>query len=208
MRNLRRSHFQEIAIIFIRRAGVDIGAEPIPRHNGALHWSGASLGHGPPPSRVFNGHSSWSREFDGRRESAAFGDASREGRGKKSMRVTRSLVSVVDDDESVRESLPDLLKEFGFAVRAFSSPEEFLASDCVGQTSCLILDIAMPGMTGPALQQELKRRRQEIPIVFITAQRDEAVRSRLLEQGAVECLFKPFSDTALLQALNVALRVS
>ena len=124
------------------------------------------------------------------------------------MKVTRSLVSVVDDDESVRESLPDLLKEFGFAARAFSSAQEFLASDCVGQTRCLILDIAMPGMTGPGLQQELKLRRQDIPIVFITAQRDEGVRSRMLEQGAVECLFKPFSDTALLQALNVALRVS
>jgi FixJ family two-component response regulator len=124
------------------------------------------------------------------------------------MKVARSLVSVVDDDESVRESLPDLLREFGFAARAFSSPEEFLASDCVGETRCLILDIAMPGMTGPGLQQELRFRRQEIPIVFITAQSDEGVRSRMLEQGAVECLFKPFSDTALLRALNVALRVS
>jgi len=124
------------------------------------------------------------------------------------MKITDSLVSVVDDDESVRESLPDLLREFGFAARAFSSPEEFLASDCVGQTRCLILDIAMPGMTGPGLQQELKRRRQEIPIIFVTAQRDEAARSRLLEQGAVECLFKPFSDTALFKALNVALRMS
>jgi len=124
------------------------------------------------------------------------------------MNGTRSLVSVVDDDESVRESLPDLLKEFGFAARAFSSAQEFLASDCVGQTSCLILDIAMPGMTGPGLQHELKRRRQDIPIVFITAQRDEAVRSRLLEQGAVECLFKPFSDTALREALDAAFRPS
>jgi len=124
------------------------------------------------------------------------------------MKDTRLLVAVVDDDESVRESLPYLLKEFGFAARAFSSAQEFLASDYVGQTRCLILDIAMPGMTGPDLQQELKLRRQEIPVVFITAHRDEAVRSRMLEQGAVECLFKPFSDTALLQALNVALRVS
>jgi CheY-like chemotaxis protein len=147
--------------------------------------------------------------FDGCRERSRHSETpGDDGYGKKSMKVTRSLVSVVDDDESVRESLPDLLKEFGFAVRAFSSAEEFLASDCVGQTSCLILDIAMPGMTGPGLQQELKLRRQEIPIVFITAQRDETVRSRMLEQGAVECLFKPFSDTALLQALNVALRVS
>src|SRR5437016_12771946 len=124
------------------------------------------------------------------------------------MKITDSLVSVVDDDESVRESLPDLLREFGFAARAFSSAEQFLASDCVGQTRCLILDIAMPGMTGPGLQQEMKRRRQEIPIIFLTAQRDEAARARLLEQGAVACLFKPFSDTALLQALNVALRMS
>ena len=122
------------------------------------------------------------------------------------MIVKRPLVSVVDDDESVRESLPDLLREFGFAPRAFSSAEEFLASDCVGQTSCLILDIAMPGMSGPDLQQELKIRRQEIPIIFITAQRDEAVCSRVIEQGAVECLFKPFSETALLEALNAALR--
>ena len=122
--------------------------------------------------------------------------------------VTRSLVSVVDDDESVRESLPDLLREFGCAVQAFSSAEEFLASDCVGQTRCLILDVALPGMSGPALQRELKLRGQQIPIVFITAQKDEGVRSRVLDQGAVECLFKPFSDTALLEALNAALRVS
>ena len=120
--------------------------------------------------------------------------------------VTRPLVSVVDDDESVRESLPDLLAELGFAVQAFASAEEFLASDWVDQTRCLILDIAMPVMSGPDLQRELKLRGQEIPVVFITAQKDEAIRSRVLEQGAVECLFKPFSDTALLEALNAALR--
>jgi FixJ family two-component response regulator len=122
------------------------------------------------------------------------------------MTVTRPLVSVVDDDESVRESLPDLLKEFGFAARTFSSPEEFLASDWLGQTGCLILDIAMPGMSGPDLQQELKRRGHDIPIIFITASTDKSIRPRLLEQGAVECLFKPFSDTALLEALRVALQ--
>jgi FixJ family two-component response regulator len=121
--------------------------------------------------------------------------------------VMRSLVSVVDDDESVRESLPDLLREFGFAVRAFSSAEEFLASDCVGQTGCLILDIAMPGMSGPDLQRELTRRHQKIPTVFITAHSDEVIRPRVLEQGAVECLFKPFSELALLEAVNAALRV-
>jgi FixJ family two-component response regulator len=119
--------------------------------------------------------------------------------------VTHSLVSVVDDDQSVRESLPDLLREFGFAARAFSSAEEFLASDCVEETSCLILDVAMPGMSGPDLHRELTLRGQGIPVVFITAHETETVRPRLLEQGAVECLFKPFSDTALLESLRAAL---
>jgi len=117
-------------------------------------------------------------------------------------------VSVVDDDQSVRESLPDLLRQFGFAAQAFSSAEEFLASDCVGQTGCLILDVAMPGMSGPDLQRELIRRRQKIPIVFITAHGGETVRPRLIEEGAVECLFKPFSETALLAALKAALRAA
>ena len=119
----------------------------------------------------------------------------------------RSLVSIVDDDESVRESLPDLLMAFGFAAQAFSSAEAFLASDCVGQTSCLILDVSMPSMSGPDLQRELKRRGQDIPIVFITGRQDETIRPRVLEQGAVECLFKPFSDTALLDSVRTALRV-
>ena len=119
----------------------------------------------------------------------------------------RSLVSVVDDDESVRESLPDLLRQFGFAAEAFSSAEAFLASIAVSETSCLLLDVAMPGMSGPELQQELIGRQQEIPIVFITANGDKTVRPRLLAQGAVECLFKPFSEAALLDALNAALRM-
>jgi FixJ family two-component response regulator len=122
--------------------------------------------------------------------------------------VNRPLISVVDDDESVRESLPDLLREFGFTAQSFSSAEEFLASDYIGQTRCLVLDIAMPGMTGPDLQRELTRRRQEIPIIFITAHGDETVRPHMLEQGAVECLCKPFSETALLEALNAALQMN
>jgi len=116
------------------------------------------------------------------------------------------LVSVVDDDESVRESLPDLLRELGYEARAFSSAEEFLTSDFVDKTECLILDIAMPGMSGPDLQQELKRRPNKIPIIFVTAQKDEKVRPRMLAQGAVDCLFKPFSDTALLDSLKAAFR--
>jgi FixJ family two-component response regulator len=116
----------------------------------------------------------------------------------------RSLVSVVDDDESVRESLPDLIQEFGSAARAFASAREFLASDALNQTKCLILDVAMPGMTGIELQQELGLRGRSIPIVFITANRDESVRAKVLARGAAECLYKPFSDTALLAALRAA----
>src|SRR3954470_11373361 len=119
--------------------------------------------------------------------------------------VQGSLVSVVADDESVRESLPDLLRALGFAAQAFSSAEAFLASEFVSQTDCLILDIAMVGMSGPDLQQELARRRQSIPIVFITAHCDNTVRPRLLALGAIECLFKPFSDNALHEALTKAL---
>lgn len=118
---------------------------------------------------------------------------------------TRPLVSVVDDDESVRESLPDLLHEFGFAVAAFASAEEFLASGRLPETRCLILDVAMPGMSGPDLQRELLQRREEIPIVFITAHADQSVFPRLIERGAVACLRKPFSDTALREALDAAL---
>ena len=118
-----------------------------------------------------------------------------------------SLVSVVDDDESVRESLPDLLAQLGFAVQVFASAEDFLTSDAVAQTRCLILDIAMPHMSGPDLQDELRRRRQDIPIVFITGQRDEAIRPRMIERGAVDVLAKPFNEAALLQAVAAALRI-
>ena len=116
------------------------------------------------------------------------------------------LVSVVDDDESVRESLPDLLRLHGFAAEGFPSAEAFLASDLLPETRCLLLDVAMPGMSGPELQQELAARKHHMPIVFITAHGDRDTRARLLAQGAVECLAKPFSEAALLDALNAALR--
>jgi FixJ family two-component response regulator len=114
------------------------------------------------------------------------------------------LISVVDDDESVRESLPELLKELGYDSRIFPSAGEFLASDALLHSSCLVLDVSMPGMSGPELFHEVRRRKVGIPVIFITARKDEVVRSRLLNDGAVECLFKPFSDTALLQALSTA----
>ena len=119
--------------------------------------------------------------------------------------VATSLVVVVDDDESVRESLPDLLMELGYAVDTFDSAEAFMVSDLVDDTGCLLLDIALPGMKGPELQDELARRGIDIPIVFITANRDAAVRSRLMQRGAAEVLFKPFSDTALLDAITAAM---
>ncbi|HXP42839.1 MAG TPA: response regulator [Candidatus Acidoferrales bacterium] len=118
----------------------------------------------------------------------------------------RPLLSVVDDDESIRESLPDLIKEFGFAARAFSSAEEFLSSGSADETSCLILDIAMPGMSGPELHQELKRRGEEIPVIFMTGQKDETILARVLEQDAAGFLLKPFSDAALLAAIKTALQ--
>jgi FixJ family two-component response regulator len=106
---------------------------------------------------------------------------------------------------SVRESLPDLLRSFDFEVAAFASAEAFLESDGLGRTNCLVLDITMPGMTGPELQEELVRRRHDIPIVFITAHSDDRVIPRLLERGAVACLYKPLSEAALLGAVNAAL---
>ncbi len=120
------------------------------------------------------------------------------------MIAMRSLVSVVDDDESVRESLPDLLLEFGFAAQAFSSAEEFLASSSIDNTECLILDMAMPGISGLELQRQLALRGSDIPIVFITANTDETIRAIALDRGAIDYLFKPFSEVALLAALNAA----
>jgi FixJ family two-component response regulator len=131
-----------------------------------------------------------------------------EGSGMRSESSGRFLVAVIDDDESVRESLPDLLREVGYAAQAFASAEEFLDTGDHTRTRCLVLDIAMPGMSGPELQLELQRRGKAIPVVFITANGDEAMRPHLLEQGAVDCLFKPFSDTALLAAISSALRAA
>lgn len=121
---------------------------------------------------------------------------------------TRPLICVIDDDESVRESLPDLITEFGFDVHAFASAEEFLVSDSLTHAKCLVLDVAMPGLSGPELQRQLQTQGHDIPVVFITAHANERVRPRLLKQGAVACLLKPFSDTELREALNSALQPS
>jgi len=115
------------------------------------------------------------------------------------------LVSVVDDDVSVRESLPDLLRSVGFEVAPFASADAFLNSDSLDRTSCLVLDVAMPGMSGPELQEELVRRNYDIPIVFVTAHSDDRIVPRLLGRGAVACLYKPLSEAALLDAVTTAL---
>jgi FixJ family two-component response regulator len=114
----------------------------------------------------------------------------------------RALIAVVDDDVSSRESLPDLLRMLGFAAVSFASAEDFLASDVLAHTQCLILDVSMPGMSGPELQCELSRRELKIPIIFITAQYDLALRADLIARGALECLFKPFSEHDLRSALD------
>jgi FixJ family two-component response regulator len=120
---------------------------------------------------------------------------------------TPLLVSVVDDDESVRESLPDLVRELGFEARAFGSAEAFLDSGCIEQTNCLILDLMMPGMGGQDLALELRGRGIGIPIIFITANHSIGARSRtLLNDEAIACLYKPFSDIELSDALVSAVR--
>ena len=119
--------------------------------------------------------------------------------------MSRTLVSVVDDDESVRESLPDLLRSYGMEVRSFDSAEAFLASDALDRTGCLILDVSMPAMSGPELQQELARLDRSIPIVFITAHSEERTRDVVLRRGAVAYLSKPFAEGAILEAVRSAL---
>ncbi|WP_109477048.1 response regulator [Paraburkholderia sp. C35] len=119
---------------------------------------------------------------------------------------TPLLVSVVDDDESVRESLPDLIRELGFEARAFESAEAFLHSGYIAQTDCLILDLMMPGMGGQELALELRGRGIGIPIIFITANHSHGARLKMLNNEAITCLYKPFSDVDLSEALISAVQ--
>jgi FixJ family two-component response regulator len=114
-------------------------------------------------------------------------------------------VAVVDDDESVRESLPDLLRELGFTAQGFASAAEFLSFKDLPRTQCLLLDVCMPGISGPELQQELASRGVRAPIIFITARVDASVRDMLMQRGATACLLKPFSEEQLRAALDAAL---
>lgn len=115
------------------------------------------------------------------------------------------VVAVIDDDESVRTALQELLKSAGFEAQAFASAEEFLKSGLQGQTGCLIADIRMPGMSGLELQAKLNADRCRIPTIFITAHGDEKMRMQALRAGAVEFLAKPFDDEVLLESIRAAL---
>jgi FixJ family two-component response regulator len=117
-----------------------------------------------------------------------------------------SLIAVVDDDVSVRESVESLLKSVGFRVNTYSSAEEFLDSSEIDGAHCLILDVRLDGMSGPDLQRELKSAGNSIPIVFITAHETETFRERMVADGAIDCLLKPFNDDTLLTAVETALR--
>ena len=116
-----------------------------------------------------------------------------------------ALIIVVDDDQSVRESLPYLLRALGFTAKAFASAEELLVSADLAAAKCLILDVVLPGMSGPELQRELLRRGHAIPAIFITARSRKSIPPDLLEQGAIECVFKPFRERELREALDKAL---
>jgi len=120
--------------------------------------------------------------------------------------LNASLISVVDDDESVRESIEGLMRSVGYAVRAYASAEAFLSSGHLGDTGCLILDVRMPGMDGIELHRHLLASGRAMPVIFITAHgSDERVRSRALANGAVDFLSKPLSEDELLSAVRKAL---
>jgi FixJ family two-component response regulator len=115
-----------------------------------------------------------------------------------------SRISVVDDDASVREAIRGLLRSAGFDAEVFASAEEFLTSGRLLGTTCLVLDVRMPSMSGIELQERLISSGHTVPIIFITAHADEDERARALDRGAVDCLRKPFSDDALLEAIAKA----
>jgi len=119
--------------------------------------------------------------------------------------IPSSLISVVDDDVSIRKSLGGLLKSLGHSVRLYASAESFLSSIASVKSDCLILDVRMPGMSGPELQRELLLQKVNLPVIFITANGDDDVISRVMTAGAVDCLFKPYSEESLLNAISRAL---
>jgi len=118
---------------------------------------------------------------------------------------TRPLIHIVDDDDSMRMAVQDLLEAVGLLAQGFASAEEFLTSGIQHATACLIADIRMPGMSGLELQAHLKAERCRIPIIFITAHGDEKMRLQARREGAVEFLSKPFDNEVLLDNVRAAL---
>ena len=116
------------------------------------------------------------------------------------------MISIIDDDDSVRGSLQRLMRSVGFAVNVFASAEEFLDSDRLLNTDCLILDVRLPGMNGLELQRHLASSHSEIPIIFITSYEDDELRARALNAGALDYFLKPFNDEDLLDAIEAALK--
>jgi len=119
--------------------------------------------------------------------------------------VARNQISIIDDDESVRKTTTLLIESFGFQARGFDSAEKFLTSGHVNDTSCLVVDILMPGMNGLQLQSQLTAAGNRIPIIFMTAQEDEESRRRAVQAGAIAFLNKPLKDVQLLQIIHSAL---
>jgi FixJ family two-component response regulator len=118
------------------------------------------------------------------------------------------LIAIVDDDDSLRKSLDNLLRSVGFRTQGFSSAEAFLSSQQAHDTACLILDVRMPGMSGLELQRQLEAANWRIPIIFVTAHADDDARAQALAAGAVDFLYKPFHEEALLNAIDTALKRS
>ena len=118
------------------------------------------------------------------------------------------LIAIVDDDDSLRKSLDNLLRSVGFRTQGFASAEAFLRSNHIPDTTCLILDVRMPGMSGLELQRQLGAANWHIPIIFISAHADDDARARALAAGAVDFLYKPFHEEALLTAIDTALKRS
>jgi FixJ family two-component response regulator len=119
----------------------------------------------------------------------------------------RSVVMIVDDDESIRRAARRLIKSYGLPVATFTSAEDFLASGRLDETACLVLDVNMPGLSGLELQSQLVAGGHRIPIVFITAYTDETMRSRALKAGAFCYLIKPFEENELLDCIHRACAV-
>ena len=118
------------------------------------------------------------------------------------------LISIVDDDVALRNSLDDLIRSNGFRTQGFASAEEFMGSNQARDTACLILDVRMPGMSGLDLQRQIVATNWRIPIIFVTAHANDDARARALKGGAVAFLYKPFREEELLDAIGAALKRS